>query len=86
MKSAPAKSTSRHRLFSGPEVKYDPPLELGPAPADAVGRKGAKAVKPNSLKAQLSRKTQLPPAESKPNTDDVLYLGVVSMQVHVWST
>ena len=26
--------------------------------------------------AQLSRKTQLPPAESKPNTDDVLFLDV----------
>eukprot|EP00931_Biecheleriopsis_adriatica_P019411 TRINITY_DN13232_c0_g1_i2.p1 TRINITY_DN13232_c0_g1~~TRINITY_DN13232_c0_g1_i2.p1 ORF type:complete len:265 (+),score=68.54 TRINITY_DN13232_c0_g1_i2:39-797(+) len=54
-------------------VKYDPPLELGPAPADAVGRKGAKAVKPNSLKAQLARKANLPPVESKPNTDDVLH-------------
>ncbi|CAE7793720.1 IDA4 [Symbiodinium sp. CCMP2592] len=54
-------------------VKYDPPLELGPAPSDAVGRKGNKPPKPNSLKAQLARKTQLPPAESKPNTDDVLH-------------
>eukprot|EP00930_Biecheleria_cincta_P006834 TRINITY_DN107911_c0_g1_i1.p1 TRINITY_DN107911_c0_g1~~TRINITY_DN107911_c0_g1_i1.p1 ORF type:complete len:253 (+),score=58.34 TRINITY_DN107911_c0_g1_i1:92-850(+) len=54
-------------------VKYDPPLELGPAPADAVGRKGGKAVKPNSLKAQLARKVPLPPVESKPNTDDVLH-------------
>eukprot|EP00435_Cladocopium_sp_Y103_P047151 s129_g13.t1 len=53
-------------------VKFDPPLELGPAPTEAL-RKGAKALKPNSLKAQLSRKTQLPPAESKPNTDDVLH-------------
>eukprot|EP00913_Durusdinium_trenchii_P004478 g4157.t1 len=54
-------------------VKYDPPLELGPAPTDSLGRKGAKPLKPNSLKAQLSRKTQQPPAESKPNTDDVLH-------------
>lgn len=53
-------------------VKFDPPLELCPAPTEAL-RKGAKALKPNSLKAQLSRKTQLPPAESKPNTDDVLH-------------
>ena len=30
-------------------MKYDPPLELGPAPSE-TGRKGAKAVKPNSLK------------------------------------
>jgi len=52
-------------------VKYDPPLELGPAPADAL-RKG-KAGKPMSLKAQLGRKVQLPPVESKPNTDDVLH-------------
>jgi len=52
-------------------VKYDPPLELGPAPADAM-RKG-KAGKPMSLKAQLGRKVQLPPVESKPNTDDVLH-------------
>lgn len=52
-------------------VKYDPPLELGPAPADAMGRKGKS--KPNSLKSQLNRKVQLPPVESKPNTDDVLH-------------
>merc|ERR1712072_1610348 len=35
-------------------------------------RKG-KAGKPMSLKAQLGRKVQLPPVESKPNTDDVLH-------------
>merc|ERR1712193_243541 len=46
-------------------------LELGPAPADAMGRKGKS--KPNSLKSQLNRKVQLPPVESKPNTDDVLH-------------
>merc|ERR1712139_190515 len=39
--------------------------------ADAL-RKG-KAGKPMSLKAQLGRKVQLPPVESKPNTDDVLH-------------
>lgn len=33
------------------QVKYDPPLELGPAPTDSLGRKGAKPLKPNSLKA-----------------------------------
>jgi len=53
-------------------VKYDAPKELGPAPADALGRKG-KSGKPMSLKAQLGKKTQLPPVESKPNTDDVLH-------------
>eukprot|EP00746_Dinoflagellata_sp_MGD_P167596 gnl/MRDRNA2_/MRDRNA2_98354_c0_seq1.p1 gnl/MRDRNA2_/MRDRNA2_98354_c0~~gnl/MRDRNA2_/MRDRNA2_98354_c0_seq1.p1 ORF type:complete len:261 (-),score=64.70 gnl/MRDRNA2_/MRDRNA2_98354_c0_seq1:26-775(-) len=52
-------------------VKYDPPLELGPAPAEQMGRKGK--AKPNSLKSQLNRKVQLPPVESKPNTDDVLH-------------
>merc|ERR1719313_3336025 len=36
-----------------------------------MGRKGKS--KPNSLKAQLNRKVQLPPVESKPNTDDVLH-------------
>lgn len=55
-------------------VKYDPPLELGPAPAGSGGRgKGGASGKTTSLKAQLGRKTQLPPAESKPNTDDVLH-------------
>mmetsp|Transcript_77925 Transcript_77925/g.204607 ORF Transcript_77925/g.204607 Transcript_77925/m.204607 type:complete len:253 (-) Transcript_77925:70-828(-) len=53
-------------------VKYDPPLELGPAPADALSRK-VKAGKSMSLKAQLGKKPQLPPVESKPNTDDVLH-------------
>jgi len=53
-------------------VKYDPPLELGPAPADAIGRKG-NAGRPMSLKAQLAKKAQLPPVESKPNADDVLH-------------
>eukprot|EP00928_Gymnodinium_smaydae_P044064 TRINITY_DN2941_c0_g2_i1.p1 TRINITY_DN2941_c0_g2~~TRINITY_DN2941_c0_g2_i1.p1 ORF type:complete len:282 (+),score=78.31 TRINITY_DN2941_c0_g2_i1:92-847(+) len=54
-------------------VKYDSPLELGPAPVDvgAGGRKGAG--KPASLKAQLGRKTQLPPVEAKLGTDDVLH-------------
>merc|ERR1719469_274765 len=51
-------------------VKYDPPLELGPAPESS--RKG-KAGKQNSLKAQLAQKAPLPPVESKPNTDDVLH-------------
>merc|ERR1711879_903417 len=36
------------------------------------GRKGAKGGA-TSLKAQLSKKVALPPAESKPNTDDVLH-------------
>jgi len=53
-------------------VKYDPPLELGPAPPEAMARRG-QAVKPMSLKAQLAKKTSLPPVESKPNTDDVLH-------------
>merc|ERR1712217_446748 len=34
---------------------------------------GGKTGKPMSLKAQLGRKVQLPPVESKPNTDDVLH-------------
>lgn len=52
-------------------VKYEAPLELGPAPADA-SRKG-KAGKPGSLKAQLAKKAPLPPVEAKPSTEDVLH-------------
>jgi dynein light intermediate chain len=57
-------------------VKYDPPLEKGPAPPDAVARRGGAGRpgnKPNSLKAQLAKKAPLPAVESKPNTDDVLH-------------
>eukprot|EP00927_Polykrikos_kofoidii_P010408 TRINITY_DN14398_c0_g1_i1.p1 TRINITY_DN14398_c0_g1~~TRINITY_DN14398_c0_g1_i1.p1 ORF type:complete len:249 (+),score=52.85 TRINITY_DN14398_c0_g1_i1:59-805(+) len=50
-------------------VKYDPQLELGPAPEGTARQSG----RHTSLKAQLGKKTQLPPVESKPNTDDVLH-------------
>lgn len=53
-------------------VKYDPALELGPAPPEAMARNGAGA-RPKSLKAQLSKRAPLPPVESKPNADDVLH-------------
>mmetsp|Transcript_90661 Transcript_90661/g.194422 ORF Transcript_90661/g.194422 Transcript_90661/m.194422 type:complete len:251 (+) Transcript_90661:91-843(+) len=52
-------------------VKYDAPLELGPAPADSASKKGKGGNK--SLKSQLGKKAQLPPVESKPNADDVLH-------------
>jgi len=50
-------------------VKYDPPLELGPAQQESSKNKG----KGQTLKSQLSKRTQLPPVESKPNTDDILH-------------
>jgi len=53
-------------------VKYDPPLELGPASPEVLARKG-KPGQATSLKAQLAKKAQLPPVESKPSTDDVLH-------------
>jgi len=53
-------------------VRYDPPLELGPAPPDAATRKD-QGGKPSSLKAQLAKRAQLPPVESKPSTEDVLH-------------
>jgi dynein light intermediate chain len=53
-------------------VKYDAPLELGPAPLES-SRKGKQSAKPGSLRAQLAKKVQLPPVESKPSTEDVLH-------------
>lgn len=48
-------------------VKYDPPLELGPAHESASAGKG------NKLKQQLSKKTALPPVEFKPQLEDILH-------------
>lgn len=45
-------------------VKYDPPLELGPATESA---------KKSRLKQQLSKKTTLPPVEFKPQLEDILH-------------
>jgi len=49
-------------------VKYDPPLELGPAQQESSKNK-----QKGTLKSQLAKRTQLPPVESKPNTDDILH-------------
>ncbi|CAD7934489.1 unnamed protein product [Amoebophrya sp. A120] len=47
-------------------VKYDPPLELGPASQSG-------STSGNKLKQQLSKKTTLPPVEFKPQLEDILH-------------
>ena len=60
--------------FIGSKVKFDPPLELGPAP-DA-GRKGAKSVKANSLKAGGNRgKNMGKSVVGGDDDDDAKFLG-----------
>merc|ERR1719453_1968559 len=50
-------------------VKYDPPLDLGPASPEQL----AKGTGQGSIRAQLAKKQALPQVESKPNTDDILH-------------
>ncbi|CEM08837.1 unnamed protein product [Vitrella brassicaformis CCMP3155] len=57
-------------------VKYDSPLELGPAPAGQQpgAAKTAAAKKSGAgLKAQLGKRVQLPQLESKPSPEDLLH-------------
>jgi dynein light intermediate chain len=51
-------------------VKYDPPLDLGPASADQIAKGKAGQA---SIRSQLAKKSALPASESKPNTDDILH-------------
>ena len=59
--------------FIDSKVKFDPPLELGPAP-DA-GRKGAKSVKANSLKAGGNRGKHMGKSVVGGDVDDAKFLG-----------
>ena len=54
-------------------VKFDPPLELGAAnePAQSALLEGPGSA--NKLKQQLTRKTVVPPTESKPQLEDILH-------------
>jgi len=49
-------------------VRYDSPLELGPAPEGSVLKSG----KP-TLKSQLAGKTKIPKVDAKPQLDDILH-------------
>uniref|UniRef100_A0A0G4FKQ2 Uncharacterized protein n=1 Tax=Chromera velia CCMP2878 TaxID=1169474 RepID=A0A0G4FKQ2_9ALVE len=55
-------------------VRYDPPLELGPAPAPSEGMTTSDPKKlQTSVKAQLSKKVQTPHVGSRPSTEDILH-------------
>jgi len=55
-------------------IKFDPPLELGPAPPSIVGKTTTDPKKAQvSIKAQLNKKVQIPHAGNKPSTEDILH-------------
>eukprot|EP00919_Chromeraceae_sp_WS-2016_P046842 GHVR01111141.1.p1 GENE.GHVR01111141.1~~GHVR01111141.1.p1 ORF type:complete len:252 (+),score=67.59 GHVR01111141.1:53-808(+) len=55
-------------------VRYDPPLELGPAPPTSDGMTTTDPKKlQTSIKAQLTKKIQIPHAGARPSTEDILH-------------